>query len=41
MSDFDSNLNSPSGGWELVGAPLAKFRELSLRPTSIAANASS
>jgi hypothetical protein len=41
MSYFDSNLNSPSGGWELFGAPLAKFRELSLQPTSIAANASS
>ncbi|MFN7151791.1 MAG: hypothetical protein ACK4V6_20215 [Microthrixaceae bacterium] len=28
LSYFDSNLNSPSGGWELFGQPLATFREL-------------
>lgn len=28
LSAFDSNLNSPDGGWELMGAQLTTFREL-------------
>ena len=37
LSYFDSNLNSPSGGWELFGQPLAKFRELIGSSRSISA----
>lgn len=35
MSAFDSNLNSPRGGWELKGAQLSKFRDLMTRGTSL------
>ena len=31
---FDSDLNSPDGGWTLVGEPLNKFRALLTVPTS-------
>ena len=35
LAAFDSNLNSPRGGWELIGAPLDKFRSLMTAPTSV------
>ena len=28
LSYFDSTLNSPSGGWELFGEPLNRFRQI-------------
>jgi hypothetical protein len=38
LSYFDSTLNSPSGGWELFGEPLNRFRQLMVAPTSLSAN---
>lgn len=39
MAYFDSNLNSPkTGGWELFGEPLNRFRQLMRAPTSVRAN---
>lgn len=38
LAAFDSNLNSPNGGWELKGEQLTRFRELLLRSTSLLAN---
>ena len=35
---FDSNLNSPTGGWEIQGAPLTEFRRLIALPTSLKAS---
>lgn len=36
---FDSNLNSPkTGGWQLFGEPLNRFRALMTAPSSIRAN---
>ena len=35
MAYFDSNLNSPSGGWSLTGEPLNRFRALMGAPTSV------
>ena len=40
LAYFDSNLNSPSGGWELFGQPLAQFRQLMGAPTSLRADQS-
>jgi hypothetical protein len=34
-SYFDSNLNSSTGGWELTGEPLIRFRELMAASTSV------
>ncbi len=39
MSYFDSNLNSPKGGWELFGGPLQRFRQIMTLPTSVSASA--
>lgn len=38
LAYFDSNLNSPTGGWMLSGEPLHAFRELAARPTSVVAS---
>lgn len=39
MSYFDSNLNSPkTGGWELFGEPLNRFRQIMTLPGSVSAN---
>jgi len=35
MAYFDSNLNSPDGGWSLTGEPLNRFRALMTAPTSL------
>jgi len=35
LAAFDSNLNSPDGGWELFGDPLNTFRALMRAPSSI------
>lgn len=40
LAAFDSNLNSPKGGWELLGNQLTKFRQLMLKPTSLLADQS-
>jgi hypothetical protein len=38
MSYFDSNLNSPkTGGWELFGEPLNRFRQIMNLPSSLSA----
>lgn len=37
LSYFDSTLNSPSGGWELFGQPLDRFRQLMKAPTGLRA----
>ena len=35
---FDSDLNSPTGGWSLQGAPLQEFHRLMALPTSLQVN---
>jgi hypothetical protein len=40
LAYFDSNLNSPKGGWELFGEPLGAFRQLMTAPTSLRAGQS-
>ena len=37
-SYFDSDLNSPNGGWTLQGAPLTEFHRLMALPSSLQAN---
>ncbi len=41
LAYFDSDLNSPKGGWTLTGAPLDQFRVLMQQPTSLTAGQSS
>jgi hypothetical protein len=41
LSYFDSDLNSPTGGWSLYGEPLTKFRQLMTASTSLLVNQSS
>lgn len=38
LAYFDSDLNSPKGGWTLYGAPLDRFRALMTASTSIGPN---
>lgn len=40
LSYFDSDLNSPNGGWTLTGEPLVEFRRRVVDPRSVLANAS-
>jgi len=40
MAYFDSDLNSPKGGWTLAGAPLDTFRSLMAASTSLTAQQS-
>lgn len=38
LAYFDSDLNSPTGGWALTGEPLTRFHQLMATPTSLHAN---